>query len=87
MVFRVPTQPSMLAPLPTDIDRVLAIGLAKNISDRFENALQLSQWFALAIESKLSPEQRERADELIARQPWGTRSVAIGAAGVTAPTK
>ncbi len=87
VVFRVPTQPSMLAPLPADIDRVLAIGLAKNISDRFENALQLSQWFALAIESKLSPEQRERADELIARQPWGTRSAAIGAAGVTAPTK
>ena len=87
VVFRIPTQPSMLAPLPADIDRVLAIGLAKNISDRFDNALQLSQWFALAIESKLSPEQRERADELIARQPWGTRSAAIGAAGVTAPTK
>ncbi|MFN0248614.1 MAG: serine/threonine-protein kinase [Kofleriaceae bacterium] len=87
VVFRVPTQPSMLAPLPADIDRVLAIGLAKNIADRFDNALQLSQWFAHAIESKLSPEQRERADELIARQPWGTRSAAIGAAGVTAPAK
>jgi hypothetical protein len=87
VVFRVPTQPSILAPLPADIDRVLAIGLAKNIADRFDNALQLSQWFSLAMESKLSPEQRERADELIARQPWGTRSAAIGAAGVTAPAK
>ena len=87
VVFRVPTQPSMLAPLPADIDRVLAIGLAKNIADRFDSALVLAQWFALAIESKLGPEQRERADELIARQPWGTRSAAIGAAGVTAPTK
>ncbi|MDB4960409.1 MAG: serine/threonine protein kinase [Myxococcales bacterium] len=73
VVYRIPTQPSVLAPLPTDVDRVLAIGLAKDPKDRFETALELAEWFGLAVESRLSPEQRARADELIVRQPWGTR--------------
>ncbi len=73
VVYRIPTQPSILAQLPTDIDRVLAIGLAKAPTDRFETALELAEWFGLAVESRLSPEQRHRADDLIARQPWGTR--------------
>ena len=73
VVYRVPTQPSILAPLPADIDRVLAIGLAKDPKDRFQTALELAEWFGLAVESRLSPEQRHRADDLIARQPWGTR--------------
>ena len=73
VVYRIPTQPSILAQLPGDVDRVLAIGLAKLPVDRFATALELAEWFALAIESRLSPEQRRRADELIDRQPWGTR--------------
>jgi len=73
VVYRVPTQPSILAQLPADIDRVLAIGLAKAPIDRFSTALELAEWFGLAVESRLSPEQRHRADDLIARQPWGTR--------------
>jgi serine/threonine-protein kinase len=74
VVFRIPTQPSLLHTLPADVDRVLALGLAKQLEDRFENASELARWFALAIESRLTPEMRARADELIARQPWGTRS-------------
>jgi serine/threonine-protein kinase len=74
VVYRTPTQPTLLAELPADVDRVLAIGLAKDPKDRFATALELAEWFALAIDSKLSPAQRERADELIMRQPWGTRS-------------
>ena len=73
VVYRVPTQPSILAQLPADVDRVLAIGLAKAPIDRFATALELAEWFGLAVESRLSPEQRHRADDLIARQPWGTR--------------
>ncbi len=73
VVYRIPTQPSILAQLPADIDRVLAIGLAKVPLDRFSTALELAEWFGLAVESRLSPEQRHRADDLIARQPWGTR--------------
>ncbi|HVK87571.1 MAG TPA: serine/threonine-protein kinase [Kofleriaceae bacterium] len=74
VVYRVPTQPTLLAELPADVDRVLALGLAKDPKDRFATALELAEWFALAIESSLTPAQRQRADEVIARQPWGTRS-------------
>ncbi len=73
VVYRIPTQPSVLAQLPADIDRVLAIGLAKDPKDRFQTALELAEWFGLAVESRLHPDQRSRADDLIARQAWGTR--------------
>jgi serine/threonine-protein kinase len=74
VVYRVPTQPSILASLPHDIDRVLAIGLAKNAGDRFATALELAHWFARAVDNALTPEERRRADEVIARSPWGTRT-------------
>jgi serine/threonine-protein kinase len=73
VVYRVPTQPSMLVQLPADIDRVLALGLAKDVRDRFANALELADWFAAAVTDELTPEQRRRADDLLARHPWGTR--------------
>jgi serine/threonine-protein kinase len=73
VVYRVPTQPSMLVQLPADIDRVLAIGLAKHTRDRFANATELADWFAAAVTDELTPEQRRRADDLLARHPWGTR--------------
>lgn len=73
VVYRIPTQPSILTSLPADIDRVLAIGLAKDLKERFHTALELAEWFGLAVESRLHPDQRRRADDLIARQAWGTR--------------
>jgi eukaryotic-like serine/threonine-protein kinase len=75
VVFRVPTQPSILAPLPADVDRVLALGLAKEPRDRFETASELAAWFARAVRDELVPEQRRRADDVANRQPWGTRHV------------
>jgi serine/threonine-protein kinase len=73
VVYRVPTQPSLLAALPADVDRVLAVGLAKDPNDRFLFALELARWFASAIHEGLTPEQRRRADAIIAKYPWGTR--------------
>ena len=73
VVYRVPTQPSILAPLPGDVDRVLAVGLAKLPDERFATAVELAEWFALAIEDELTPDQRRRADELANKHPWGTR--------------
>ncbi len=73
VVYRVPTQPSILTTLPGDIDRVLAIGLAKDPRDRFATAAEFARWFDLAAEGELDPEQRRRADEVIAKYPWGTR--------------
>ena len=73
VVYRIPTQPSMLVQLPADVDRVLALGLAKASRDRFATALELATWFTAAIRDELSPEQRRRADDLTAKHPWGTR--------------
>ena len=73
VVYRVPTAPSFLAQVPHDVDRVLAIGLAKRADDRFATALELAHWFTAAVSSSLDLEQRHRADAVIARYPWGTR--------------
>ena len=73
VVYRVATQPSLLAPVPTDVDRALAIGLAKHARDRFASALELADWFTRAIADELTPAERHRADELLAKHPWGTR--------------
>jgi hypothetical protein len=73
VVYRVPTQPSMLVQLPADVDRVLALGLAKEVRDRFATALELATWFTAAIRDELSPEQRRRATDLMTKHPWGTR--------------
>jgi tRNA A-37 threonylcarbamoyl transferase component Bud32 len=73
VVYSVPTRPSLLAQLPLDVDRVLAIGLAKDPRERFAFALELARWFSAAVAQGLDPEQRRRADELIARYPWGAR--------------
>src|SRR5512140_1271625 len=73
VVYRVPARPSMLAPLSSDVDRVLAIGLAKDPRDRFGFALELARWFSAAVTQGLDFDQRRRADDLIARYPWGTR--------------
>ena len=73
VVFRIPTQPSMLVPLPADVDRVLGIGLAKLPADRFATASELAAWFAAAVDDGLTHDQRRRADDLLGRHPWGTR--------------
>jgi len=73
VVYAVPTQPSMLATIPADVDRVLAIGLAKAAHDRFATAIELAEWFAASVDGQLDPDQRRRADAVIAKYPWGTR--------------
>jgi eukaryotic-like serine/threonine-protein kinase len=73
VVYCMPTRPSMLAQLPADVDRVLAIGLAKDPRDRFAFALELARWFSAAVAQGLDLDQRRRADDLIARYPWGVR--------------
>jgi hypothetical protein len=73
VVYAVPTRPSTLAQLPADVDRVLALGLAKDPRDRFAFALELARWFSAAVTQGLDLDQRRRADDLIARYPWSAR--------------
>ncbi len=76
VVFKMPTRPSLLADLPADVDRVLALGLAKSTGDRLSTANELAAALALAAGPGLSAAVRARADALIARHAWGQRLVA-----------
>jgi hypothetical protein len=46
--------------------------------------LELARWFSAAVNQGLDLDQRRRADELIARYPWGTRSGASAAPWIRA---
>jgi hypothetical protein len=74
VVYRMPAQPSKLLPLPPDVERVLALGLAKDRDARLATALELADWFGAAVRSALTPAQRRRADEWLAETPWGSRT-------------
>jgi hypothetical protein len=73
VVYKMPTRPSALAELPEDVDRVLAIGMAKDRSDRFASPAELAAAMVLAAEGQLEGSTRARAEALIARHAWGQR--------------
>jgi hypothetical protein len=73
VVYKQPTQPSMLAQLPSDIDRLIALGMAKAVNDRLASADELAASFRMAAQSDLPLELRRRADLLIEKLPWGAR--------------
>jgi tRNA A-37 threonylcarbamoyl transferase component Bud32 len=69
---QMPRTPSSLAPLPRDIDYVLAIGLAKRREDRFQTALELSAAFTMAASGNLSSGMVRRAKALLHEQPYAS---------------
>ena len=73
VVYKMPTRPSALAELGDDVDRVLAIGMAKDRADRFGTPAELAAAMVLAAESQLDSGTRARADTLVARHAWGQR--------------
>ena len=74
VVYRVPTQPSMLAQLPADVDRVLAIGLAKDAARSVRDRARARALVRAPRSTTGSlPSSAAAPTSLIARQPWGTR--------------
>ncbi|HEY8039857.1 MAG TPA: protein kinase [Polyangiaceae bacterium] len=72
VVYKQPTAPSDLVPsLPRDVDRVLAIALAKRPEDRFGEALELAEALRAASRAELPPALSARADALTSALPWG----------------
>ena len=73
VVHGMPPQPTSLAAVPPEVDSVLAIGLAKRASDRFESAAE----FATALETALRGGHddwiQRRAEALLAEIDWGFR--------------
>jgi serine/threonine-protein kinase len=72
VVHKIPQRPGEIVKLPRDVDRVLAIGMAKAVDARFASALELAEALTAASAGKLSRELRERSDALIAAHPWGS---------------
>jgi serine/threonine-protein kinase len=70
---RMPTQPSQLADLPRDVDRVLALALAKDPRHRFPDAAAFADALAAAFAERLSEDLRRLAEARIALEPWGLR--------------
>jgi serine/threonine-protein kinase len=65
-----PPRPTLVAPLPTDLDLVLAIALAKNPEDRFDSAADLADALEGAAHGRLDPRLRSRAHRLLTRLDW-----------------
>ena len=70
VVHEMPTRPSLLAELPSDVDACLAIALAKDPADRFASAAELARMLAAALAGGLAPAERRRAAALVRRLPW-----------------
>lgn len=75
VVYKMPTRPSLLAELPADVDRALALGMAKAHGERLATAAELASLLALAADGALPAELRAKADLLIERHAWGQRLV------------
>ncbi|MBV8759102.1 MAG: serine/threonine protein kinase [Deltaproteobacteria bacterium] len=70
-VHVMPQKPSTLAPLPDDVDSVLALALAKDPAARWPTAEELRAALATALEGTLDPRIRRRAADLLVAHPWG----------------
>jgi serine/threonine-protein kinase len=73
IVYSQPPRPSALVDrLPRDVDRVLAIALAKEPTARFQTASKLASNLARAFDGRLDGATRRAGDALIAALPWGS---------------
>jgi hypothetical protein len=71
--FAQPMRPGAFAPLAADVERTLALGLAKEPEDRLDSALGFAAALRAAVTEALPDPLRVRADALLAEAPWGSR--------------
>jgi hypothetical protein len=71
VLYRQPSRPAELVPMPSDVELVLALGLAKAPEARFARADELAVALGDAMERRLAAGIRARGAALLAEQPWG----------------
>ncbi len=72
VVYRMPERPSALRRrLSRDVDRVLAMAMAKRPGDRFASAGDLAAAFEAAVTGRLPDSLAIAGDRLCERYPWG----------------
>jgi serine/threonine-protein kinase len=79
MVHDAPIRPGALGSVPLDVERVLAIALAKQRTDRFATAAELADALTAAFAGRLSPRWRAKADALLRGMPWRELETAVDA--------
>ncbi|MCP4804189.1 MAG: serine/threonine protein kinase [Proteobacteria bacterium] len=72
VLYDMPRRPGEWTELPEQIDAVLALGLAKDPSQR-PTALRFAALFEQAIDGRLDTRSLEQARHLLTAHPWGTR--------------
>jgi serine/threonine-protein kinase len=70
--YQQPVCPGELTQLPIDMELVLAIGLAKDPAERFNNVEDFAAAVRAAHEGTLDNDTRTRGWTLLKRAPWGT---------------
>jgi serine/threonine-protein kinase len=73
VLLRMPEPPQAFAKLPVDVELVLAIGLAKRPSDRFEIVEQFAEAFRRAAEADLDDKTRAKGWAVLKSLGWGER--------------
>jgi serine/threonine-protein kinase len=71
-----PVQPSKLLQIPDDVERVLALGLAKKPENRIQTAREFAAALRAAFDGNLDVELRRRATAMLTAMPWGYRPTA-----------
>jgi serine/threonine-protein kinase len=73
VVFDSPARPSRIAPsISRDVERVLALALAKKPEDRFARASDFARALHAATTGALDSALRLRADALVLARPWAS---------------
>jgi serine/threonine-protein kinase len=72
VVYKTPERPSsIIKHLPSEIDLVMAIALAKDPRGRWQSAREFAHAFELASRRTLGAELRARAYAIVKAYPWG----------------
>ncbi|MBW2452967.1 MAG: serine/threonine protein kinase [Deltaproteobacteria bacterium] len=72
VAYQQPLCPGELTRIPVDLELVLALGMAKQPEDRFENVEQLAQAMRAAYEGELDRSTRDRGWAHVRQYPWGS---------------
>jgi len=70
VVHTMPVAPSSLADLPPDVDRWLALAMAKDPEARWPTGAELAEQFARALRGELSDQVRADAARVLHMTPW-----------------
>lgn len=72
VVYKMPKRPSDLVDVHEDVELVLAIGLAKDATHRWDSGAELADALAESVKGELRDEWRTRGRTVLTAHPWGT---------------